>query len=143
MSKEEWISGFIKDGGNETVIRFIADIAWNASDTDCIHELFAAGYCYYFAAMLRIAFKRGSICHAYPYSHVVWVDEDEIAYDIDGICKEYKELIPIDGYGKILNSFRRVPGEELLPVEEQQKIVEDIRKTTAISKYGMRSYKTI
>lgn len=140
MSKEEWISCHLRDGGDKDVIEFIADIAYYAPDTEAVYSLFAAGYCYYFAAMLRIAFKRGTICHAYPFGHIVWVDENEIAYDIGGICKEYEELIPVDTYGKALNSFRHVQSDELLSVEEQRRIVDDIRNRTTISQYGLRSF---
>ena len=51
---------------------------------DKFREKFKNGYCYYFAHMLKLAFNRGEVCWAAPNSHFVWVDDDGIAYDIDG-----------------------------------------------------------
>lgn len=141
MNKEDWLAEWISKGGNPDVLQFIADIAFFCRDSDnAIDTLFRAGYCYYFAAMLRIAFHRGQICHAYPNSHIVWVDDDSIAYDITGICMDYGELIPITGYSSALNGFRHVPGEQVLGNEESRRIVEDIRSKTTINEFGVRRY---
>lgn len=139
MTKREWLQSWINKGGNADVLEFIADIIYHGPDaSDAVYSLFAAGYCYYFACMLKIAFKRGYICHAYPYDHIVWVDEDDIAYDIGGIRQEYEELIPIDDYGRALNGFRHVISDNVISAVEQHAIVEDIRKRTSINKYGRR-----
>lgn len=141
MDRISWVESWVKQGGKYEVLDFISGVLFcHKDESDAIYSVFASGYCYYFAVMLKVAFHRGQICHAYPYSHIVWVDDDKIAYDIGGICQDYKELIPVDFYGKALNSFRHVCTEEEISIDEQHKIVENIRATTTISKYGLRCY---
>ena len=57
---------------------------------------FRGGYCWYFAHMLRLAFNRGTVCWACPCSHFVWMDEDNVCWDIQGrVCNdEYSFFIP-------------------------------------------------
>ena len=57
---------------------------------------FRGGYCWYFAHMLQLAFHRGTVCWACPCSHFVWMDEDNVCWDIQGrVCKdEYSFFIP-------------------------------------------------
>ena len=45
---------------------------------------FSAGFCWQFAHMLKATFGRGEVCWAVPYSHFVWVDSDNQAYDCYG-----------------------------------------------------------
>jgi len=45
---------------------------------------FRSGYCWHFAHMLKDVFERGEVCWAAPFGHFVWVDEDNIPYDIEG-----------------------------------------------------------
>ncbi len=135
MSKEEWIS-FYEEKHEKypdidmNVIQFIADFLCHTGDdgVEAIEKLFVSGYCYYFAVILKVAFKRGEICQAYPYGHIVWVDVTGIAYDITGIAQDYEEVIPIANYGIALNTFRHVPGEVMPTIDEEIYIVEKIRE---------------
>lgn len=117
VTKESWLQWFIdKDlysqGVKEEVIQFIADILYHQGpeNAECIRRLFRAGYCYYFANILYDAFKRGTVCLAYPFGHIVWVDTNAIAYDIEGVNQEYQALIPIEKLGNGINDFRHVSG---------------------------------
>lgn len=124
-NKKDLIDIFIYNNLNKNpdadkkVLQFIAEILYNSVpniglDLSCeaVRFTFRAGYCYYFALMLKEAFQRGEICQTYPYSHVVWVDTDGTPYDIEGInespCSEY---IPIHYLGEAVVNFKHVPGE--------------------------------
>lgn len=90
------------------VIDFIIDIlTHNGMDTsECTRRLFRNGYCYYFAHMLGIAFRRGTVCWAAPFGHFVWKDDNGIAYDIEGIYQgEADYLIPEEYMGKSIYDF--------------------------------------
>lgn len=145
MDKENWIKHNLQIGGNEPVIRFIAAIIFHSKDeSDAIPTLFSAGYCYYFAVILKEAFKRGSICQAWPFSHIVWVDEDDTPYDIYGVNQgEYVELVPVDRYGESLNAFRHVPGEYIPTEKTQKETVNAIRAQCTLSANGIRRYKNL
>lgn len=51
---------------------------------DTLHNFFRAGYCYYFATILKVAFKRGKIVWMAPFSHIAWQDADGTIYDVEG-----------------------------------------------------------
>lgn len=104
---------------DKKVLQFIAEILYKGVphvelDTSCesIRSTFRAGYCYYFAIMLKDAFQRGQVCLAYPLGHIVWLDTDGIPYDVEGInesaCNAY---VPISYLGEALTNFKHVPGE--------------------------------
>ena len=104
------------------VLQFIADFGFCYPDRDdVLHNLFASGYCLYFAHMLKTAFGRGRIVIAAPYEHIVWEDENETAYGIDGICYEYDVLIPIEELGDGIEDFMHVPGRNGFCTPEQIK----------------------
>lgn len=99
-----------KNKVNMNVIKFIDDVA-NFPDrdgtvNDSIDHLFCAGYCYYFANMLKMAFG-GRVCWVEGRGHIVWADCDEdctldelqsaVVYDITGVYMDYERLWPI-GY---------------------------------------------
>ena len=122
--KEELTENFIKENlkycptANEQVLRFIADFLYHGVQevnitvsAESIRSTFRAGYCYYFAHMLREAFNRGTVCWAAPYGHIVWVDTDGNSYDIEGVnfsdCQYY---IPCSYIGGHVDDFKRVPG---------------------------------
>ena len=97
MNKNEWIKGFTTGRYYDTdkdVIAFIANFRYaNGSDCETIYDLFASGYCYYFAKMLQNAFNRGEICWHRNHSHIVWVDSTGIAYDIGGVLTIISRVI--------------------------------------------------
>lgn len=143
MEKQDWIKLNIQKGGNKTVIQFIADFLYHAEDkSDAVATLFTTGYCYYFAVILKEAFRRGAICQTWPFGHIVWVDEDGTAYDIYGTNPgEYVELVPVDRYGDTLNAFRHVPGERIPAPRIQRKTVDAIRDSCTLKPDGRRCYK--
>lgn len=101
MNKTKWIesntNGIFKDA-NKDVIQFIANVLYDNTDPDKIYDFFANGNCYYFALMLKYAFNRGTICWHRNHGHIVWVDDDNIAYDIGGVFYDYneKDLLPVE-----------------------------------------------
>lgn len=98
------------------VCRFIADFVYCGSNetklVDNIYDTFMNGYCYYFAIMLKEAFNRGEICWCAPFGHFVWMDVDNIPYDICGVnhddCDYY---IPVSYIGDGVDDFKHVIGK--------------------------------
>lgn len=95
---------------DKKVATFIADILFDSrNDNDSIRSFFKAGYCYYFANMLKSAFRRGTTCVAYPNGHIVWVDMDGRAYDIEGPYlpeeNDCERFIPTERLGWLLDDF--------------------------------------
>ena len=85
------ISG--KEAADKDVISFIEGFL---GDHEIIWQTFTAGYCYYFAVMLKDAFQRGEICWCAPYGHICWVDDNGVPYDISGVCdSECDFYIPV------------------------------------------------
>lgn len=73
---------------------------------------FMKGYCYHFAAILKSTFQRGEVCWMAPNGHMVWVDDNHVAYDISGIVKiNDKELIPDYMIRNVLSKFTHIPGD--------------------------------
>ena len=87
-----------------------------------LRSKFRAGYCYYFAHMLQLAFSRGLICWTAPFGHFVWLDTqvpyDKVtidlvrkskAYDIEGLYRiedvETFYLIPEQFLGDHVKDF--------------------------------------
>lgn len=95
--------------GSKDVLDFINTfLTHNKTDVadEVLKNQFSAGYCYYFAVILKAAFNRGEICWCAPYGHFCWVDEDGIPYDIYGICvSEAEHYIPYYFLGEALNDF--------------------------------------
>lgn len=84
-----------------------------------IRRHYRAGYCYYFALILKDAFNRGELCWAAPFSHIVWKDTNDIAYDIEGVHdSECKYYIPIEYLGEAVDSFKHVPGRDFIADED-------------------------
>lgn len=114
------------------VLQFIAQfIAWHPDDcNDILHKQFASGYCFYFAHILKIAFGRGNIRLAAPYGHIVWVDDNGTAYDIDGVYVEHDVLIPVEVLGEGIEDFMHVPGKEgYCGPEELDRLVKEFSVT--------------
>ena len=95
--------------GKKDVLDFIENFLSHNADRNAeaiLKEQFANGYCYYFAVILKTAFKRGEVCWCAPYGHFCWVDEDGVPYDIYGICiSEAEHYIPYYFLGEALNDF--------------------------------------
>lgn len=112
MTKEEWVTSYTTgryEKCDRDVINFIADILFYQPVNDNIYNLFASGYCYYFAVMLKTAFDRGEICWHRCHGHIVWLDTDGTAYDIGGVVDDYNEgdLLPADlSLGSMLSNFK-------------------------------------
>ena len=99
--------------GSPEVLNFINDIydSQPEENSEAIRHLFHCGYCYYFASMLKTAFGRGTICLAYPFGHIVWLDTDGIPYDIEGVTiSEYEKLVDIDCLPELKHDFMHIRG---------------------------------
>lgn len=103
------------------VMSFINDFV-SQKDYETIRTTFRAGYCWYFAHMLQQAFDRGTVCLTHPIGHFVWVDDDNTAYDIEGIYyvnkHEINALIPEKYLGVCLNDFKHTGNEHNSSIEE-------------------------
>lgn len=107
------------------VINFIADVLYaTGADPISVHKLFACGFCYHFAVILHHEFG-GSIKWMKGCSHIVWTDENNLAYDIEGFRNDlqYVEVVPLEELDKAaegteyggLESFRhRYPEYRLI-----------------------------
>lgn len=101
---------------------------------EVLRYTFHAGYCYYFASMLKDVFKRGEVCWAAPFSHIIWVDSlYDIPYDVEGVyCGEAEEYIPISWLGEHILGFQHFPGYiETITKEEIDEIISRYREFRA------------
>lgn len=113
----DWVEKQLEQfpGSDRDVLTFIDNVAnhCGVDSVPVIENLFACGYCYYFALMLKDAFGRGTICNT-GRGHIVWLDGtdryNDIAYDIHGVDADYEVLIPVSAMGQMLYDFKRVPG---------------------------------
>lgn len=117
---------------NLKVLEFITDMTCHkAASADAyavIRNTFHTGYCYYFAHMLKIAFKRGEVCWAAPFGHFVWVDTNGIAYDVDGVnFGDQMYNIPESYLCEMVKGFTHIPGEESSDMSKTD-IIRIIRK---------------
>lgn len=113
-AKEEWVNQWLQTHptADKEVLNFICAILYKKSSIyikncktmeynpysgDAIYNLFACGYCYYFALMLKDAFNRGEIMWHKGFSHIVWQDVNGICYEIGGVFYDYNEedIVPI------------------------------------------------
>lgn len=102
---------------DKTVLRFITNLMICAAKTEDEYEIirstFRAGYCWHFAHILKTTFGRGKVCWAAPFGHFVWIDENGVAYDAEGVNfgdQDYN--IPESYLGDSLNDFRHIPGQD-------------------------------
>ena len=116
MTEKDWIKKVksVHSKADEQVLQFIYDFRTmqkSEAAEDAIYTQFESGYCYYFAHMLKLAFKRGEVCWAAPYGHMVWVDDDGIPYDISGVDdSDTNDYIPEFMMESTVKDFRHVPG---------------------------------
>ena len=133
-SEEGACGGKYDCAGSPDVMGFIDGIyeGRTPDEQEAIREFFRSGYCYYFAHMLKLAMGRGKVCHAYPLSHVVWLDDDETPYDCEGVnASEYEMLLDIDRIHGLRDSFLHVPGVE--SPDDVRALVDDaIRKDPSL-----------
>lgn len=105
-------------GAGRKVLGFIA--MFTNTDSAEFSDTFLAGLCYYFAVLLKQEFDRGKLVFKKTGSHIVWLDEDNIAYDAGGVWSEYcdGDLLPIEILDPIeLNGYKHkgfYPDEELI-----------------------------
>lgn len=110
-SNEKWINEQLNTykGCREDVIRFIDRLVYwqGKKEAKTIIELFSNGYCYYFALMLKDAFG-GEICWLKGYGHILWKDENDTLYDINGVYTDYNddEIVPISELGDKIEDFK-------------------------------------
>lgn len=112
---EEFIAAQTAAGADPAVAAFIADFLYvrGPDHADAIGSAFRAGYCYYFAHMLALAFRRGQVCWAAPYGHFVWLDDkDGYPYDAEGLYSgEAEAFVPERYLGGALDDFLHVRGK--------------------------------
>ena len=114
--------------GTEAVLNFIENFLShnNSYEADeILKDQFNAGYCYYFAVILKTAFNRGEICWCAPYGHICWVDDDGTPYDIYGLCtSEADHFIPVSYLGDCLNDFLHINKPHYTTKKELESIIE-------------------
>lgn len=109
---------------NKNVLTFIANFlgchGTDASNVEHLRATFHAGYCYYFAVILKTAFQRGEVCWVAPFGHMVWQDTDGMVYDIEGVYSgESEHFIPYQMIGDGIWDFMHVPGLEYNMSQEE------------------------
>ena len=104
----------VHDNLDDAVLGFIFDAMQHCGreNEEVVYNFFRRGYCYYFAHMLKLAFRRGTVCVAAPLGHFVWMDDNGVPYDADGVnescCQAY---IPEEFMGDMVKDFLHVKGE--------------------------------
>lgn len=143
-SKEE--KSWVSSNEDNEVIRFINrfyDINNNSlDDQEVLRRQFRAGYCYYFAVMLKTAFKRGEVCWCAPFAHMCWVDVDGTPYDCEGeYTGEAVYLIPEHYLGDNIKNFLHTDDtcntskEDILNIIKQYRIDKSISEDDGVLKY--------
>ena len=97
---EIFINEYVKHGGRE-----------DGDEMEIFSRHYRAGYCWHFAHILKSVFNRGTVCWAAPFGHIVWLDEDDTPYDIEGQYEgEARYLIPEYYLGEFINDFIHIYG---------------------------------
>lgn len=114
----KWEEFYTKAYGDESVdvLNFIEN--FNAKSVT-LFNVFNDDYCYYFANMLKEAFERGGVYWSPYEDRIVWVDTNDVAYDVGGVCTGLTEVIPIEYLGRLVHNFRYIktryiPANEML-----------------------------
>lgn len=111
-NKSEMILSAHGKPGNGHVLAFIRQFLLYKAESS-VQEMFLNKYCYYFATILKEAFSRGAVCLAAPLTHIVWVDDDGVPYDANGVFSgKVKYLIPVSYMGDTLNAFKMTSEED-------------------------------
>jgi len=119
QKEDEWVAQVLGNfpGADKDVLTFISDFLHHTGgDRDRVQEdlrqLFHAGYCFYFANMLQLAFGRGEVVWCAPFGHIAWQDDDGQVYDVEGVsCSEADYFIPIAYLGDAVKDFKHVRNE--------------------------------
>ena len=113
--------------GDKQVLDFIENFLAHQNKDEAepiLKDQFNAGYCYYFAVILKAAFNRGQICWCAPYGHMCWLDTDGIPYDIYGICiSEADYYIPVEYLGPCIQDFLHIGNPHCTTSTEMQEII--------------------
>ena len=120
MNKEEYIKQYTSEKYcqyDQEVIAFIAEILYDMRNAqDQIRSFFRSGYCYHFACILQSIFHRGELYLTEPCGHIVWMDTDGLAYDVEGpyLPEEHDcdRFIPVSFLGDTIYDFLHIPGKE-------------------------------
>lgn len=125
------------------VLQFITDMvsctAKNEDEYEIIRSMFRARYCWHFATILKNVFNRGEVCWAAPFGHFVWVDDNGIPYDIEGVnFGEQDYHIPERYLGDALKDFTHIPGE--INTTSNEEIVAIIRKYETDNNLSHKNY---
>ncbi len=127
---------------DKIVLEFIADFLYHGAphilleqSSESIRSTFRDGYCFYFANMLQTAFQRGTICWAAPFGHIVWLDDNNIPYDIEGVNEsECEAYIPISFLGESIKDFKHIPNETFNASDEYiQNIIKQYKQSTKVA----------
>ena len=151
-TREEWINSWYEKfpGSRKEILGFIYDVSANnrkPQESEAIERLFGAGYCYYFALMLKDAFG-GEIRWVKYRSHIVWEDTSEnVCYDIYGVFYDYGEfdILPIEVLGEEVETFKHRGKDydkdiNLVQKETQKRVNEyEKKKGWPISTYNLNS----
>lgn len=139
MKKQNFTKWFVQQNSkrhpksDSRILVFIAEfLTATGMDTgrmETVRKLFQAGYCYYFALILKEAFPDGEVSWAAPFGHIVYVYQG-IPYDIDGVYKgDVMEYIPVKYLGKAIDDFRHIPDVAYNATEQElAKIMFDYRE---------------
>ena len=110
---------------NKDVVVLLSKLHFNhdSSISNALSLAFNDGFCYHFALMLKSLFNRGKICLAYPRLHIVWQDDNGVAYDINGVYTEHIELVDITNNEDIIRGFTHLASDDEY-VEKSHKLIE-------------------
>ena len=103
----DWLLFQKEIGANAAVSKFIDNFRTELGRdrVDDLIYFYTHGWCYYFACTLREAFDRGCVAKVHGASHIVWVDDDGTAYDINGKRRNdleyYEHYVDRDAYRNI------------------------------------------
>lgn len=117
----------------------------NKHNQELLRNKFHNGYCWYFANMLKLAFKRGIVCWTAPFGHFVWVDTNidtnkfttnnakrSNIYDIEGryCIKEHDAfyIIPEQYLGPYIDNFRHTTIGNKTPPANKNDLIHIVKK---------------
>ena len=125
MIGQKWFEMIYKNEpeADANVLKFIAEFVYHNGEAgkETIISLFTNGYCWYFSHILQSAFQRGNVCYVYDEHHFVWVDDNGVKYDINGVYHSWRPLIPEDELKDGVLEYMHVPGKN--PVSTEPEIV--------------------